>query len=365
MNLKNLSNEALLAETKLYVQKEREMTLLVLHHLKEVERRRLFASLGYSSLFDYVTRELGYCAASACRRIDAMRLLKELPALEGKIQNGALTLSAVARAQSFFKKESTTLCASLNVEQKLELMKQLENKSTRQVERELLAIASSPETHLHERVRAVTPTLSEVKFYANDELLEDLERLKGLLAHSHPKMTTAELIAYLAQLGLKKLDPAQYESKRASIKAVMIHAEAVEAKATPEDTNKRRPVLTATPAPNESMRQNMITDPIHTDHVYTNRPPSRYVPRPIVRAVWKRDQSRCTWVDPQTGRQCGSAYQLQLDHRHPFALGGKSDLKNLRLLCAQHNRFEAERIFGLHSQAHLQSIPSTVNKTVL
>lgn len=109
MFLKNLSNETLLSQTKLYVQKEREMTLQVLHHLKEVERRRLFASLGYSSLFDYVTRELGYCAASACRRIDAMRLLKEMPELEVKIQEGALTLSTVARAQSFSKKRKCRL----------------------------------------------------------------------------------------------------------------------------------------------------------------------------------------------------------------------------------------------------------------
>jgi hypothetical protein len=313
MNLKNLSNETLLSQTKLYVQKEREMTLQVLHLLKEVERRRLFASLGYSSLFDYVTRELGYCAASACRRIDAMRLLKELPELEEKIQDGALTLSTVARAQSFFKKESNHHKTSLTLNQKSELMKQLENKSTRQVEKELLAIASSPETLLQEKVRAVTPTLSEVKFYATDELLEDLEKLKGLLAHSHPNMTTAELVSYLAQLGLRRLDPARQEVKAKS-----------------------------TPAPNESMRQNRAS----TDCIQTRPTRSRYVARPIVRAVWKRDQSRCKWIDPKTGRECGSHYRLQLDHLRPFALGGKSDLNNLRLLCAQHNRYEAERIFG-------------------
>lgn len=256
MILKNLSNEALLSQTKLCVQKEREMTLQVLHHLKEVERRRLFASLGYSSLFDYVTRELGYCAASACRRIDAMRLLKELPELEEKIQDGSLTLSTAARAQSFFKKESNNSKTSLSLEQKSELMKQLENKSTRQVEKELIALTTTPEAHLQEKVRAVTPTLSEVKFYASDELLGELEKLKGLLAHSHPNMTTAELVSYLAKLGLKKLDPAQQEVK-----------------------------ARITPAPNESSRQTKLK---------SNPARSRYVPRYLLRSVWKRDQSQCT-----------------------------------------------------------------------
>src|SRR4051812_27192776 len=100
MNLKNLSDDTLLSQTRSFVEREREMTLQVLHHLKEAERRRLYASLAYSSLFDYVTRELGYCPGSACRRIDAMRLLKEMPELEEKIQEGKLTLSTVARAQS-------------------------------------------------------------------------------------------------------------------------------------------------------------------------------------------------------------------------------------------------------------------------
>jgi hypothetical protein len=290
MNLKMLSDEVLLSQTKVYVTREREMTILVLHHLKEVERRRLFASLGYSSLFDYTTRELGYCAASACRRIDAMRLLKEMPELEEKIQDGKLSLSTVARAQSFFKKEEVEL------EQKKEVMTLLENKSTREVEKELLGFSQAPEVHLQEKIKPVSPTLSEVRFYADDELLHDLEKLKGLLAHAYPNMTTKELVAYLAKLGLKKHDPAQQEVKPR-----------------------------ATPAPNES---------------------ARYVSRPIARQVWKRDLSRCTWMDPKTGRKCGSTYRLQIDHRRPYALGGKTNLQNLRLLCFHHNQLEADKYFG-------------------
>ncbi len=317
MNLKNLSNEALLSQIKHYVQSEREMTLQVLHHLKEVEYRRLFASLGHSSLFEYVTRELGYCPASACRRIDAMRLIKEMPELEEKIQEGLLTLSTVARAQSFFKKEQSAdpdkPASQIN---KQEVMAKLENKSTREVEKELLSLSSTPEAHFHERVRPVTPQLSEVKFYATDELLQDLEKLKGLLAHSHSEMTTADLIGYLAKLGLKELDPARRETKQSSN---LDTASGVTV--SPAQT---------TSAPNESVRQNR----------------SRYIPRAVVRAVWKRDQSCCSWVHPETGRKCGSTYRLQIDHIHAFALGGASKFENLRLLCFQHNQLEAERVFG-------------------
>ena len=37
---------------------------------------------------------------------------------------------------------------------------------------------------------------------------------------------------------------------------------------------------------------------------------------------------------------------LQFDHIKPFALGGETTQSNLRLLCANHNRYLAEKEFG-------------------
>jgi len=42
---------------------------------------------------------------------------------------------------------------------------------------------------------------------ASDELLGYLQKLKGLLAHSHPNLITGELIAMMTKMALKKLDP--------------------------------------------------------------------------------------------------------------------------------------------------------------
>lgn len=49
MNLRSLSDAALQLNTQKLVKNEREMTLEVLRHLREVERRSLFAKLSYSS----------------------------------------------------------------------------------------------------------------------------------------------------------------------------------------------------------------------------------------------------------------------------------------------------------------------------
>ena len=72
---------------------------------------------------------------------------------------------------------------------------------------------------------------------------------------------------------------------------------------------------------------------------------SRYIPAEVKRLVWARDQGRCSYVNPKTGRRCGSRYMIQMDHIKPFALGGLSTKENMRLLCAGHNRFRARQTF--------------------
>ena len=66
---------------------------------------------------------------------------------------------------------------------------------------------------------------------------------------------------------------------------------------------------------------------------------SRYIPAPVRRAVWRRDGGCCSYVDPHSGRRCGSRFLLELDHIVPFALGGSAEPGNLRLHCSAHHRF--------------------------
>ena len=59
MNLQSLSNEVILSRINDLVRRERGMTLRILDHLVEIERRKLHLELGYSSMFIYCTRGLG------------------------------------------------------------------------------------------------------------------------------------------------------------------------------------------------------------------------------------------------------------------------------------------------------------------
>lgn len=107
----------------------------MLHHLREIEKRRLFSDLGYPSLFEYAVRELGYSEPSAARRISAARLLKEMPELAKRIENGSLSLTNLSLASQLFKNEEISDVAS-----KKEILKQIEGTTKKECEKVLMTL---------------------------------------------------------------------------------------------------------------------------------------------------------------------------------------------------------------------------------
>jgi hypothetical protein len=65
----------------------------------------------------------------------------------------------------------------------------------------------------------------------------------------------------------------------------------------------------------------------------------------VKREVLRRDGCQCTFVS-HDGVRCAEKNYLHLDHIQPFALGGKSSVDNLRLLCSKHNQLLAQKTFG-------------------
>jgi HNH endonuclease len=71
----------------------------------------------------------------------------------------------------------------------------------------------------------------------------------------------------------------------------------------------------------------------------------RHVPAAVRRAVFVRDGGACRWP-LASGGVCGSRTRLELDHVVPVALGGKSTISNMRVLCAFHNGLAARQVLG-------------------
>ena len=94
-NLAAVSDKELISRLEALVCDERELTQKVVRHLAEVEARRLYATLGYTSLYDYACRGLKYSSSAAMRRIRAARAGAKVNRVFDYLETGELNLSTV------------------------------------------------------------------------------------------------------------------------------------------------------------------------------------------------------------------------------------------------------------------------------
>ena len=238
-----LSDDRLLERTKELSGIEHHLEVVVIDHLREIQKRRLYLRRGFSSLFDYAVRELGYSDAAAWRRIKAMRLCADIDGVRERLQDGTMTLNAAAQLQHAFdrqerKKERAASSAPgrtgtgfgaaprsqdgsaparpaerrpapvLDPEARRELVEQAAGKSSRQV-MQLLAEVDPELAAPADRVRPLGGGRWELKAVIDDECRRGLERLKGLLSHVDPHMTMGQLMGRLVREGLDRHDPAR------------------------------------------------------------------------------------------------------------------------------------------------------------
>lgn len=303
MNLNRLSDQELLKTTKDLVQVERSTLTKILHHLREIERRKLYSDLGCASLFEYAVKHLQYSEGQAGRRIQAMRLLKEIPEIEQKIESGVLSLSNISQAQTFFREASSHQSnGTANVvtrDDKLKVLSLLENKSARDGQRELIHLGGDAATP-RERERVLADDKSEVRFVMDQALKDKLEEVRGLLGPEGMSMGFAELIAKAAELSAETLRAKKFGKRRTES----------------DGARDCEVVCHETPTP---------TLGVYETESKSSASNPRYIPRDLKYYIWKRDRGRCT--------TCGTRRGLNYDHILPVARGGTSTPGNLRLLC--------------------------------
>lgn len=256
MNLKHLTDETLLKDIKRLIQTERILLTQVLFHLREIDRRKLYADLNYSSLYEYCIKELRYTEASAHRRITAARLLGEIPELEKKISSGQLTLSNIADVAKVIRENAIKETA-----EKEKLLNAVEGLSHRDCEKRLNEL-----TGLHKK------PMTTIFLYHETYL--KLERVKHLTG----KKSADEIVSFMTDVTSEKIEKEKFK---------------INAPLPPAPEVKRK------------------------------------MPSGLKGAIYRRDKA-CV--------NCGSVQNLNYDHRIPYALGGKTSLENMRLLCSSCNQ---------------------------
>ena len=188
-----------MADTKKLVSTEREIKTRVLHHLKEIDRRRLYSDYKFSSLFDYCVRELGYSEASAQRRIVAARMLAEIPEIEEKIEEGSLTLTNISQVNQFYKDAPTA--------EKIEILKEVEGLTKKECEKKLFEL-SGKEVKPKEKQKRISENKIQVAIVLTDETMKEIEKLKGLLAKD---LSMDQLVQFMAKEAIKAVEKNKFK----------------------------------------------------------------------------------------------------------------------------------------------------------
>ena len=325
MILQSVSNEDLIFRSEHAVHNERTSTADVVRHFQEISDRKLFLEQGFPSLYEMVTKYFGYCAGSAMRRINSMRLIREIPAVEAKIEAGEISLSVASDVQSFFYAEAK-MERPYSVNAKIELIDACINKSRREVEKEFCR--RNPSREKRECVQVISPERVRLTFLISEELNKKVNRLRDLHSASDSNMSLEALLERLVELGLDKHDPIR-KANRAAARSAKAASDPSPTKATSDQLAN-------------------AANPFPPAEVTT---PGRYVKAADEHELaLKSDGLRCAFICAKTGQRCGSTKFLEIDHKTPHSYGGSNNIENLQYLCSTHNKYRWEHRSVLRSK---------------
>ncbi len=347
------SNTELLGRLHRLVRADRRLTVRLLAHIAEVDARKLYLERGCSSMHVYCVARLRMSDAQAYRRIHAARVARRFPRVLDMLARNELHLSAIALLKPHLTRANCD-----------ELLDVAVHKTSRQLEVLLAERAPQPDAPTFVRRLPERPA-SNVSLAPNGDTTSDGPE-------SHEPGTREQLASAesphadpsprAGSRGSPRADvkPTAFERYRIQLTASgALHAKLREAQALlrhqlPDgdiaeiferaldcliaDTKKKRFGVTGRPRPNSTQAAKAARPDSSAGR-------SRHIPNAVKRAVFERDQGRCTFVDAE-GNRCGESGFIQFHHRRPFATGGEHTVENLTLRCACHNRYEAELELG-------------------
>ncbi len=376
--LRYLKNSELDSCIKSLAQQERELLTQVLHVIKEIDNRRLYLELSYSSLFAYLTESVGYSAASAQRRIDAARLLNEIPALSEKIENGEIHLTQASMIQKAAREIKRTRQMVVSTKDKLDLLSSLSGKNQRETEIQVAQYFDMPIIQKSIE-RAQSDDSVRLEITLSKSQYEKLKQAQALLSHTVPSNHLADFIEYISGRVIKqktsvknnvkpdrnldvKIDR-NFEKKLSAklntkLDGILDSSFAAESAKSPRSSSvtsfteltkglQTGQFLGSSNKFHDALSKTSFTKPstilsaaeLASLPIKKNTEISKGFPLGIKKQILSRHLS-CQYRDPKSDKLCGSTWFLQIDHKHSRWAGGNNELKNATVLCSRHNNLK-------------------------
>lgn len=346
-----LSDSELFKNTAHAAQNEKEAMLALIDYLVEVDRRKLYAAHDYSSLFDYLVRGLKYSESQATERMNAVRLILDLPEAKAHLESGKLNITSAAQVQRFFRLEAKAarydgvkISDRLDRKRRIQILKGALGQPKRAVEKFLLSeMSESAKIQSQERARLISPERTELRFSFDEAAMERLGQVKQFLGDVSLESVFQQALDALYEKELKKRGAESLiRSSENPISKKLLNKNK-DLSTPPAELRKENHQIAALKTESRGLMKNLeneFNEDGNSKVLVSTR--SRYIPMSFRRELFKRSKGQCEYKDPQTQKRCPSQYRLQIDHIRPLARGGRTESQNLRHLCPEHNTRSAK-----------------------
>ncbi len=349
----SLRSQELLARLDDQLAQDRSTTAELIALLGEVEERRLYRPAGDRSMFLYCVGKHGMSEDVACHRLRTARAARRFPTILEMIADGRLHVSGASMLSRFVTPENAS-----------ELLSAAAHRSRRQIER-LLA-------ERFPRADVATVLMPVVRIAADGASAAATTEPGRFAMSAPPTAKNAPLAAQRVDPGLpapvrvgpfdladssQGMGPLSEHARIAPLAPERFALQVTVARRTHDLLRYAQSLLGAGAAAGDVAE---VLDRALTAYVEKlerqklgagsgrsrGSDDPRYIPVAVRREVWERDGGQCAFTS-DAGHRCECRDGLQFDHVQPVARGGTGgSATNIRLLCAAHNRHEADRAYG-------------------
>jgi hypothetical protein len=346
-----MSSPEVLVATRELVKTSRRTEAELLVHLGEIDHRKLYRATAFPSMFAFCVGEYAFSEDVACSRIAAARAARVMPAILPAIESGKVHLTGLR-----------LLLPQMTPENHRDLLQQAAGKSKREIE-ELVAVLA-PKPPVPTLIRNVPARPSEVLQGAPLEFPHGASPLEG-------KPSADASAAHIPAEGAPDVSCAprppaamvryEHRSVVAPLSADTFKIQFA-ATRTCRDKLRRAQDLMRHRIPDGDLGTifekalDVLIEKVEKERFATERKPrkaaedqeeasSRHIPDAIKRAVFERDEGRCTFTDDDE-RRCSETGRVEFDHVDGYARTREHRVDRIRLRCRAHNQHAAEEMYG-------------------
>ncbi|MGZ3770589.1 MAG: HNH endonuclease [Bdellovibrio sp.] len=375
--VQTLGDKDLVEQVRQLFNREKKIGDAILLGLKEIKQRRIFAAMGFSSLFEMLIKHYHLSETASYQRVNALKLIESVPEAQDALFNGEVSLSNAALVQSFIQRSEKEAHLPMSNKEKMTIIESIKGKTHREAQvtlAEINPVAALPAN----KEKPISKGHTQLQIVVDEETMALLKEVQALLSHTIPDGDYNAILKYMGKQVLESLRKKKGRSVLTSPSvlnsAIVTTTKAATSTETPTataaiskpqstfksnlktelqkesktetelkaDTELRKVVESESQANTDSSKRCVSIEILKHNELKTH---SRYISQKAKRIAYARSKGQCEFIGID-GYRCASRHQLEFDHVVPWSQNGSNDERNIRILCRTHNLYRTKETHG-------------------